>query len=162
MVQIGCPALFLGSAPRFLRVQATPVGTVLMAARRPTRAAARALLIRLGEAQAAKELPANSSSCVAWPATGRPPGRDGGPAGWPAKSARGAVAPHRGAISPGQSATLFLWGEREPYAPPQYATRARTVVPNVVMQLVAGGHLPWLDDPSACGDAIIRFLGEEH
>jgi hypothetical protein len=30
------------------------------------------------------------------------------------------------------------------------------------MQLVAGGHLPWLDDPSACGDAIIRFLGEEH
>jgi pimeloyl-ACP methyl ester carboxylesterase len=118
MVQIGCPALFLGSAPRFLRVLATPRGDrVLIAARRPTRAAARALLTRLGEAQAAKELPAEflelyglaryrSATRAAWRSCGRP-----------AKSARGAVAPHRGAISPISQPTLFLWGEREPYAP---------------------------------------------
>lgn len=130
-----------------------------MAARRPTPAAARALLTRLGEAQAAKELPAEFLELYGLaryrPATG---------AAWRALLdgllSLGALTEEQ--LAAVSQRTLFLWGDREPFARAQCATRACTVMPDAVLRLVPGGHLPWLGDPAACADAIIRFLGEEH
>jgi pimeloyl-ACP methyl ester carboxylesterase len=57
-----------------------------------------------------------------------------------------------------QQPTLFVWGERDVFGGPEIGRRAARIMPSAEIEVVSGGHLPWLDEPSACAEAVSRFL----
>jgi pimeloyl-ACP methyl ester carboxylesterase len=57
-----------------------------------------------------------------------------------------------------QQPTLFVWGDGDVFGGPEIGERAVRVMPNAEIQAVSGGHLPWLDEPAGCAEAISRFL----
>lgn len=55
--------------------------------------------------------------------------------------------------------TLFLWGERDTFLPPEEGEAIAAHNPNVrVIRLPDTGHLPWVDDPERVVAEIERFL----
>jgi 2-hydroxy-6-oxonona-2,4-dienedioate hydrolase len=54
--------------------------------------------------------------------------------------------------------TLFLWGDRDRYGRPDVGRRATEIMPDATMQVLAAGHMPWLEEPGGCADAIQAFL----
>jgi pimeloyl-ACP methyl ester carboxylesterase len=54
---------------------------------------------------------------------------------------------------------LFLWGTNDPYGSLDVGRAGAEVVPDVAFFEAGVGHLPWLDDPSTCGELIREFLG---
>jgi pimeloyl-ACP methyl ester carboxylesterase len=56
--------------------------------------------------------------------------------------------------------TLFLWGDSDPFGDVEIGRRACQVLPNARLEVVRGGHLPWLDDPAHCGPSVMSFLAE--
>jgi pimeloyl-ACP methyl ester carboxylesterase len=55
--------------------------------------------------------------------------------------------------------TLFLWGDRDIFAPPASGRDACERMPDARLEVVPGaGHLPWLDAPETCTAAIVDFL----
>jgi pimeloyl-ACP methyl ester carboxylesterase len=56
--------------------------------------------------------------------------------------------------------TLFLWGDRDYFAPPSSGERACAEMPDArIIVLPGAGHLCWIDRPDECAKAIIEFLG---
>ncbi len=56
--------------------------------------------------------------------------------------------------------TLFVWGDKDAFAPPSSGERACRAMPDARIVVVKdAGHLPWLDQPEQCADAIRGFLG---
>lgn len=55
--------------------------------------------------------------------------------------------------------TVFLWGERDAFMPPDVAEPIAEQNPNVrVIRIPGAGHLPWIDDPERVVGEIERFL----
>ena len=55
--------------------------------------------------------------------------------------------------------TVFLWGERDAFMPPDVAEPIAEQNPNVrVIRIPGAGHLPWIDDPERVVDEIEHFL----
>jgi len=55
--------------------------------------------------------------------------------------------------------TLFLWGERDAFGPPEEGEAIASHNSNLrVVRIPGAGHLPWLDDPDRVVDEIERFL----
>jgi pimeloyl-ACP methyl ester carboxylesterase len=54
--------------------------------------------------------------------------------------------------------TLFWWGEQDPYLSPEHARSLIEHMPSATLQVVTGGHAPWLEDPVGCARAITRHL----
>jgi pimeloyl-ACP methyl ester carboxylesterase len=55
--------------------------------------------------------------------------------------------------------TLFLWGEKDPLGAPSVGQSLADLMPNARLEVVAdAGHLPWLDQPKICSDALLEFL----
>ena len=55
--------------------------------------------------------------------------------------------------------TLFLWGDKDPLGSPEVGASLAALMPNARLEVVAdAGHLPWLDQPKICGDALVEFL----
>jgi len=55
---------------------------------------------------------------------------------------------------------LFVWGESDPFGVPDVGRRAVSLMPNAKLEAMPGGHLPWLDDPKFCAEAIKRFFAD--
>lgn len=64
--------------------------------------------------------------------------------------------------------TLFLWGERDAFAPPASGQDLAARMPEATLEVLPdAGHLPYLDQPETVAGAINRYLalgaaGEEH
>lgn len=55
--------------------------------------------------------------------------------------------------------TLFLWGDQDPLGTPDDGRRLVEHMPDAQLRVVEdAGHLPWLDQPGFCAEAIIDFL----
>jgi pimeloyl-ACP methyl ester carboxylesterase len=57
-----------------------------------------------------------------------------------------------------QQPTLFVWGEGDVFGGPEIGERAARIMPNAGIEVVPGGHLPWLDEPEACAEVVSRLL----
>jgi pimeloyl-ACP methyl ester carboxylesterase len=53
---------------------------------------------------------------------------------------------------------LFLWGEDDVFGKPEAGQRASAILPDGRVEVLAAGHLPWLDEPAACGAAVSGFV----
>lgn len=55
--------------------------------------------------------------------------------------------------------TLFIWGDRDAFAPPASGEEAVERMPNARIVIVPGvGHLPWIEAPEVCAYLIADFL----
>ncbi len=58
-----------------------------------------------------------------------------------------------------QQPILFIWGDKDAFAPPSSGEEACKMMPNARMKVISNaGHLPWLDEPEQCAELIINFL----
>ncbi len=56
--------------------------------------------------------------------------------------------------------TLFLWGDKDPLGSPDDGRKLAAHMPYAELRVVEdAGHLPWLDQPEVCAEAILAFLG---
>lgn len=55
-------------------------------------------------------------------------------------------------------ATLLVWGEEDPFGPPEVGERMVEIMPAAELQVVGGGHAPWLKQSERIGPLIARFL----
>lgn len=55
---------------------------------------------------------------------------------------------------------LFVWGDADGFLSPADGRASVERMPNARMEVVRGGHSPWLDDPAAVGAMIARFLDD--
>jgi pimeloyl-ACP methyl ester carboxylesterase len=53
--------------------------------------------------------------------------------------------------------TLVMWGEREPLGDVSVAQAVAELIPRAGLEVVAGGHGPWLGQPSQTAAAIADF-----
>lgn len=53
--------------------------------------------------------------------------------------------------------TLVLWGDNDPVGSVATARAVADTIPDARLQIVAGGHAPFLDDPAACAGTIIQL-----
>jgi pimeloyl-ACP methyl ester carboxylesterase len=54
---------------------------------------------------------------------------------------------------------LYIWGSGDPFGSLDVARRAQEATPGSRLEVIGVGHLPWLDEPSACGKSIVDFFG---
>ena len=58
-----------------------------------------------------------------------------------------------------ETPVYFLWGEEDPFSPPQAARAFVAQIPNSELELLPGmGHAVWLDDAEYCATKMTRFL----
>jgi pimeloyl-ACP methyl ester carboxylesterase len=53
---------------------------------------------------------------------------------------------------------LLIWGDEDPYGGPDIGKRAAALLPDARVEVVAGRHAPFLDDPQRCGALITEWL----
>jgi pimeloyl-ACP methyl ester carboxylesterase len=53
---------------------------------------------------------------------------------------------------------LLVWGRDDAFGDVGVAERAREAHQNVSLQIIEGGHMPWIDDPEQVGRAVRSFL----
>lgn len=54
--------------------------------------------------------------------------------------------------------TLFVWGADDPYLAPEDARPSIARIPSATLQIVPGGHAPWLIDPAGIASRIRGHL----
>jgi pimeloyl-ACP methyl ester carboxylesterase len=55
--------------------------------------------------------------------------------------------------------TLFLWGDKDTFAPPSFGQEMAQLMPNGQCEVVAdAGHLVWLDKLDLCAERVGSFL----
>jgi pimeloyl-ACP methyl ester carboxylesterase len=57
-----------------------------------------------------------------------------------------------------QQPTLFVWGDGDVFGGPEIGERAIRVMANAEMEVVSGGHLPWLDEPAGSAEPVSELL----
>jgi pimeloyl-ACP methyl ester carboxylesterase len=55
---------------------------------------------------------------------------------------------------------LFIWGDDDVYGGPDIGRRACELMPNARLEVLPGGHAPFLDDPERSGALIADFLDQ--
>lgn len=53
---------------------------------------------------------------------------------------------------------LVVWGERDPFGPPEAGRRVAASMPHAEFHVVEGGHAPWLDSAGRIGELVGTFL----
>lgn len=53
---------------------------------------------------------------------------------------------------------LFVWGDRDTFGAPEVGYRACRALSHGRIEIVEGGHLPWLDQPEVCAGHLRSFL----
>jgi pimeloyl-ACP methyl ester carboxylesterase len=53
---------------------------------------------------------------------------------------------------------LMIWGDEDPYGPPEIGARAAAVIPHAQLEVIPGRHAPFLDDPQRCAAFIDDHL----
>ena len=80
-----------------------------------------------------------------------------------------ALAMRGGRVRPGNAFTddelraidvpvQLIWGDRDPYGGPEIATRAAGLLPDARLEVLEGGHAPFLDDPERCAQLIRELV----
>jgi pimeloyl-ACP methyl ester carboxylesterase len=164
MIHIGWPALILGTSPPLpLRLLGVPlVGKPLTAMLSPSPANVRKVLAEMNEDSALDKDPVLGDI---WMAAERLP--DFTPS-W-----RGALRSIVTVFGPRKAVSLteevlkqvrhpvqFIWGARDPLSPVQTGRRAVGIMPDARLEVVPGGHLPWLDAPDQTARIVRDFLKE--
>jgi len=54
--------------------------------------------------------------------------------------------------------TLVVWGEREPLGSVSVAEEVTELIPRARLEVLAGGHAPWLGQPAQAAAAIADFV----
>jgi 2-hydroxy-6-oxonona-2,4-dienedioate hydrolase len=54
--------------------------------------------------------------------------------------------------------TLLVWGDDDPFGSVDVGRRASELMPRARLEVVSGGHLPWLDQPGRCASLATEFL----
>lgn len=159
LVHVGCPAVALGtSAPLPMRLLSVPVlGSLLQAVQPPSPRQVEQLSRMVGE----HPLPAEVAQLLL--ATERMPD-----CGQMLRSLlrrlvslRGARPEH--ALTEEQLGEItqpvqLIWGDADPFGGVDVARRAAEVIPDAVLEIVPGGHAPWLREAEAVGEAAAAFL----
>jgi pimeloyl-ACP methyl ester carboxylesterase len=57
--------------------------------------------------------------------------------------------------------TLLAWGEREPLGDVTVAQAATSLIPRGHLEVLPGGHAPWLGHPTETATAIAEFVSQE-
>jgi pimeloyl-ACP methyl ester carboxylesterase len=73
---------------------------------------------------------------------------------------------HRTRVRPGELSrltmpTLLAWGEREPLGDGTVAQAATSLMPRGHLEMLSGGHAPWLGHPTETATAISEFVSQE-
>jgi pimeloyl-ACP methyl ester carboxylesterase len=165
LAQLGSTALILDTiAPLPMRLLSVPgLNRIMLAAEKPSPAQARKFLMRLGHDPAVIEerLPEEYFAMLA--ASQELPDYA---TAWLTLVERcltlhGAVSDVRlgeEELRRVRQQTLFIWGDRDVFGGPEIGERAVRAMPNAEIEVVRGGHLPWLDDPAGRAEAVSGFL----
>lgn len=54
--------------------------------------------------------------------------------------------------------TLVIWGKQEPLASPSVARAATELMPHARLEVLPGGHAPWLGHPSQTATTVVDFV----
>ena len=54
----------------------------------------------------------------------------------------------------------FIWGEDDPFGPPEVGQQAVEIMTDAELHVVPGGHAPWFGDPRGVGTLVDRFLAK--
>ena len=167
MVQMGCPALLLNtSAPFFMRLLCVPGINNLIASMMQPKSIDQALqgLRFQGSSQADIDRMPQLGAEAAYHFFHLPTYRDT----W--KTLVGAVATIRGAnpryrleaddLRRVSQPVQFIWGENDPFGKLDVARQVVSIMPNARLHEMQVGHLPFLDQPEACGQVIREFLSD--
>lgn len=69
-----------------------------------------------------------------------------------------ALVPELGELT---APTLFLWGEKDPLGSPDVGRMLVEKMPRArLVEVEDAGHVPWLDQPDFCAEAVVDFLRE--
>lgn len=60
-----------------------------------------------------------------------------------------------------RSPVSLIWGSDDPFGSPETGRAGAEYFPDATFHDAGVGHLPWLDEPAACGELIRGFLGEK-
>ena len=55
---------------------------------------------------------------------------------------------------------LFVWGDNDVFLSPQDGSPSVARMSNARLEIVPGGHDPWIDDPPRCGRLVADFLDD--
>ncbi|PKI92855.1 hypothetical protein CW368_00655 [Actinomycetales bacterium SN12] len=53
---------------------------------------------------------------------------------------------------------LFCWGADDPFLAPAHARPAVAEIRSATLEVVPGGHAPWLDSPGSCAELVTDYL----
>lgn len=53
---------------------------------------------------------------------------------------------------------LFVWGDRDRFLAPDRGAQWVSKIPGARLEVVSGGHAPWLDQPEGCGELLVRWI----
>jgi pimeloyl-ACP methyl ester carboxylesterase len=59
-----------------------------------------------------------------------------------------------------RQSVLYVWGEADTYGSPEVGEQAIQVMPDASLEILPAGHMPWLDEPKLCAEAITLFLAD--
>jgi len=48
----------------------------------------------------------------------------------------------------------LIWGDRDVYGGPEVGQRAAALLPDARLEVIEGGHAPFLDDAERCADLV--------
>jgi pimeloyl-ACP methyl ester carboxylesterase len=54
--------------------------------------------------------------------------------------------------------TQFIWGDNDVFGGPDVGGQAAASMPNATLRVIAGGHIPWVDNPDECASLTDEFL----
>ena len=159
LVHVGCPALALdSSAPIEMRLLSVPVlGSLMLRLQPPSEEQVEALTKMVNEYPVVPEL------ADLLLATERLPGYKETflsslqtllRLGWPRPEIQ-LTAERLGAI---QHPTRLFWGRNDPFGGPAVGERMVEVMPDAELQVVDGGHAPWLTQSTEIAPLIEEFL----
>jgi pimeloyl-ACP methyl ester carboxylesterase len=165
LAQLGSTALLMGTmAPLPMRLLSVPgLNRLMLAAERPSPEQARKFLARLGHDEAVIDGRLSEEFFEMLAASQELPGYA---TAWSTLverclTLRGAVPDVRlgkEELRRVRQRTLFVWGEGDAFGGPEIGERAARLMPRAELEAVPGGHLPWLDEPEVCAEAVSRLL----
>lgn len=160
LAHIGCPALIMGaSAPLGMRIGAVGgIGPALLKLRRPTRRQMEGLAALLGDTL--KSHPDLAELLVAQDAV---PGYQD-----TVRAITRSLVRLRGArpelvLGAGELRQItrpvqLVWGDADPFGPAEIAYATWKALPEARLDLVSGGHAPWLTNAPAVADHLGKFI----
>jgi pimeloyl-ACP methyl ester carboxylesterase len=162
LVLLGCPAMMLGtSAPFGMRLLSVRgLGDLMFAMEPPSPANVRKLFARMGHDPSVLDEPTIELSM----AMQRLPAWRKGFASLLAN----VLGPGGPRITLGEEdlralrvPLSLIWGDGDTFGAPSVGKRACAIVRGATMEVVPGGHLPWLDAPDRCAEIVRERLVSE-